>query len=134
GFRGGRLRALRIIARDGSGRAARLRLDGLTPAEISGQDLRVAVGRTLGWQQIKSTSFDIARTGRGYRLTGRGAGHGVGLCVIGSKNLAAAGENADEILGRYFPGLEIRLARAAMPSAPAFATQIAAEREWREIR
>ena len=115
GFRGGRLRALRIIARDGSGRAARLRLDGLTPAEISGQDLRVALGRTLGWQQIKSTSFDIARTGRGYRLTGRGAGHGVGLCVIGSTRLAAAGERVDEILSRYFPGLEIGAARGPTP-------------------
>jgi hypothetical protein len=29
------------------------------------------------------------------------------MCVIGSVNLAAAGQSAAQILGRYFPGLEI---------------------------
>ena len=48
-------------SRNASGRVARLKLDGLTPDEISGQDLRVAVGRTLGWQHIKSTAFDLKR-------------------------------------------------------------------------
>src|SRR5262249_40786391 len=58
GFRGG-LREMRVASRNGSGRVARLRLDGLEPNHISGQDLRVAVGRTLGWQHIKSAAFDL---------------------------------------------------------------------------
>jgi stage II sporulation protein D len=107
GFRGKHLRALRTASRDESGRVARLSVEGLSPGEISGQDLRVAVGRTLGWQHLKSTAFDVGRQGRGYRFTGHGAGHGVGLCVIGSVHLAAEGERADEILEHYFPGLEI---------------------------
>ena len=107
GFRGDRLRDVRIVAHDGSGRVARLRIDGLEPVEISGQDLRVVVGRTLGWQHIMSAAFEVRRLGHAYRFTGRGAGHGVGLCVIGSVGLAAAGKDAADILDRYFPGLEI---------------------------
>jgi SpoIID/LytB domain protein len=107
GFRGDRLRDLKILSRNSSGRVARLRLEGLQPDEISGQDLRVVVGRTLGWQHIKSTAFDLTRTPDGYRLRGHGSGHGVGLCVIGSARRAEAGEKADDILHRYFPGLPI---------------------------
>jgi stage II sporulation protein D len=107
GFRGDRLRALHVIRRDPSGRVARLRLEGLTPPEISGQDLRVAVGRTLGWQHIKSAAFDVTRDRDAFHLDGRGWGHGVGLCVIGSVRLAASGESAEDILERYFPGLAI---------------------------
>ena len=104
-----------IVARDGSGRVARLRLDGLEPAEISGQDLRVVVGRTLGWQHILSAAFEVRHVGNAYQFNGRGSGHGVGLCVIGSVGLAAAGRNAADILDRYFPGLEIGSPEFARP-------------------
>jgi len=107
GFRGGRLADVRIASRNSSGRVAQLDLIGLTPPEISGQDLRVAVGRALGWQHIKSTSFDLRHQGDYYRFTGHGSGHGVGMCVIGSAKLAEQGRSADEILGRYYPGLPI---------------------------
>lgn len=107
GFRGKRLDEMRVAERNDSGRVARLELRGLTPSEISGQDLRVAVGRTLGWQHIKSTAFDLRRQHGAYRFTGHGSGHGVGLCVIGSARLAERGESAEEILSRYYPGLAI---------------------------
>jgi len=107
GFHGRRLRAIKITARTHSGRAARLRLDGVEPNEISGQELRLAVGRTLGWQHLKSTAFTLDRDGDAYRFSGRGSGHGVGLCVVGSVRLAEHGEPAQRILERYFPGLRI---------------------------
>ena len=107
GFRGERLRDFRVLSRDVSGRVARLRVAGFTPEEISGQDLRAVVGRTLGWQFIKSAAFELERVGDTYHFEGRGSGHGVGLCVIGSMNLAVGGRTATEILNRYFPGLEI---------------------------
>lgn len=115
GFRGSRLRDMRIVARNSSGRVARLRLEGLTPSEISGQDLRMIVGRTLGWQHIKSAAFEVRWGSRGYRFEGTGSGHGVGLCVIGSTNLAARGTSAESILQKYFPGTVI----ATSPSQPA---------------
>jgi stage II sporulation protein D len=124
GFRGTRLLDVRIIERNASGRVARLRLDGLQPDEISGPDLRAAVGRTLGWQHIKSTAFDLRQTADGFRFTGHGSGHGVGLCVIGSARLAEGGEAVDVILHRYFPGLVIAppgeaLVRLDVPLRPA---------------
>jgi stage II sporulation protein D len=118
GFTGERLADVRISSRTGSGRVAKLQLIGVTPREISGQDLRMAVGRTLGWQHIKSTAFELQRTGDVYRFAGRGSGHGVGLCVIGSARLAEAGQPADAILRRYFPGLDI-----AGRSAPLVTTE-----------
>ncbi len=108
GFKGEALRDLRITARTSSGRARWLHLDGLAPSEVSGDDLRTLVGRTLGWQILRSTLFDIARTGGGFAFTGRGAGHGVGLCVIGAAALARRGDDAAQILSRYYPGLRVR--------------------------
>jgi SpoIID/LytB domain protein len=118
GFRGAELRDLRITSRNSSDRVGRLRVEGLTPSEISGQDLRVIVGRTLGWQHIKSAAFDVRWSGRGYRFTGHGSGHGVGLCVIGSTNLAARGTSAPAILQKYFPGTVIVPAASGPAAAP----------------
>ena len=68
---------------------------GSRPTRSPGNDFRMAVGRVAGWQLIKSTAFDVRRTGSGYRFRGRGFGHGVGLCVIGAGNRAAAGASAE---------------------------------------
>lgn len=103
----GTLRDVQVVTRNESGRVARLALDGMTPREITGQDLRMVVGRALGFQHLQSTQFDLRRNGTAFRFTGRGAGHGVGLCVIGSMKLAASGQDAATILARYFPGTTI---------------------------
>ncbi|MBI3493790.1 MAG: SpoIID/LytB domain-containing protein [Acidobacteria bacterium] len=107
GFRGQRLRDLRVTARNASGRVSRLALDGLQPDAISGADLRTVVGRTLGWQHVKSAAFTVRKQGNAFHFSGHGSGHGVGMCVIGSARLAERGTSADQILARYFPGLEI---------------------------
>lgn len=122
GYRGERLRDVRVLSHNESGRVARLRVDGLTPDRISGQDLRVAVGRTLGWQHVKSTAFDLQRRGDVYRFSGHGSGHGVGMCVIGSARMAQTGRTAEQILDKYFPGLQISpatpVARRTEPVPP----------------
>lgn len=107
GLRGTRLRDLRVASRSASGRVARLRVDGFTPNEVAADDLRLAIGRLVGWQHVKSTAFELQRTGRGYRFSGRGFGHGVGLCVVGAGHRAAAGASVADILGFYYPGLTI---------------------------
>ena len=134
GFRGGALRDLRVASRNASGRVARLRLAGLKPDQISGQQLRVAVGRTLGWQHIKSTAFEIRRSGDVYRFTGRGSGHGVGLCVIGSARLAAEGRTTSDILSRYFPGLDISGSTPTPTPAPEVIVRLPEgdEESWQE--
>ncbi len=107
GLRGGRLRGLRVLQRNASGRVVRLRAEGFTPPDISGHDFRMAMGRVGGWQLVKSTAFDVGRTGTGFRFSGRGFGHGVGLCVVGAGARAARGASADEILKFYFPALAV---------------------------
>jgi SpoIID/LytB domain protein len=43
----------------------------------------------------------------GVSFTGRGRGHGVGLCQSGALVYAQRGENARAILQRYYPGAEV---------------------------
>jgi len=127
GMRGGRLRGLRVLQRNASGRVVRLRAEGFTPPEISGTDFRMAIGRVGGWQLVKSTAFDVERTGSGFRFRGRGFGHGVGLCVVGAGVRASQGATAAAILRFYFPGLSIGPATAvATIAAPASGMPIAA--------
>lgn len=117
GYRGSGLRDLEVKARSGSNRATVIALDGFVPSTISGQDFRMLVGRTLGWHLLKSTAFDVRRTGGGYRFDGRGFGHGIGLCVLGSVNRASRGADARSILEQYFPGLVISAGRDTRTSA-----------------
>ena len=109
GFRGRGLRGVRRQSRTPSGRVRDLHLVGLAPDAISAQDFRNLVGRSLGWQLIKSTDFTVRRTGSGFYFEGHGFGHGVGLCVLGSVGRAERGDSAKKILDTYFPGLKIRI-------------------------
>jgi SpoIID/LytB domain protein len=123
----GTLRNLRIASRNASGRVEKLVLDGMTPSELSGQDLRMAVGPTLGWLRILSANFELRRSGTAYRFAGRGSGHGVGMCVIGAMHRAQAGETAASILAQYYPGLRIApfAPAAAAPASPPVAGEAA---------
>ena len=134
GLRGGRLRNLRVIRRNPSGRVARLHVDGFSPPEISGTDFRMAIGQVGGWQLLKSTAFDVDRTGTGYRFRGRGFGHGVGLCVVGAGARARRGDSAEAILKFYFPSLSIGRPgpvplRAEVAPAPVTGTVPVTERD-----
>jgi stage II sporulation protein D len=107
GLRGPLVERLHVEARTASGRAALLAVGGMTPGRLDANAFRMTAGRLLGWNLVKSTLFDIARTGNGYRFTGRGLGHGVGLCVRGAGTRAATGASALEVLARYFPGTNV---------------------------
>lgn len=102
--------------------------EGLTPSTLAIDDFRRAIGQHLGWQFLKSARFTVQRTSRGYRFTGRGHGHGVGLCVFGASVLAARGADAPRILQEYFPGLQPAIpgSRAISPPQAANAGAAAA--------
>jgi SpoIID/LytB domain protein len=123
GLRGSRLRDLRVLARNDADRVARIRVEGFTPSEMNGHEFRMAVGRVAGWQSIKSTAFEVDRTGTGYRFRGRGFGHGVGLCVIGAGKRANRGSSAEDILRFYFPGLTIGTSSGAQTAQGARGAQ-----------
>jgi len=99
----GRLTAVRVDLRNESGRAARLRLVGLTPGAMPGDDFRAAIGNAT----LRSTAFTVEQSGERLRFTGRGYGHGVGMCVVGAGRRAVRGEGVEAILSQYFPGLHL---------------------------
>lgn len=119
GLRGDMPVRFTVASRDASGRAARLDVEGMVPDHLDAGAFRTAAGRLLGWQTVKSTLFEISRTATGYVLTGRGAGHGVGLCVLGAVNRARGGAGRDDILAAYFPGLRAAEMRSASRGAAA---------------
>lgn len=60
-------------------------------------------GRLYGWRVFPSLLFDIRREGENYYFSGRGMGHGVGLCQSGALKLARMGWSWKQILKFYFP-------------------------------
>jgi stage II sporulation protein D len=71
---------------------------------LRGEELRKAVGYTI----IPSTQFAIESIGRDVVLSGFGAGHAVGMCQWGAKELAELGYPYSTILQYYYPGTELQ--------------------------
>jgi hypothetical protein len=103
GFEGDRLKDVDVDEHTSSGRVARLRLSGMRPNIIAGDQFRMALGAT----QLRSTAFKVEKHGDRLRFTGRGYGHGVGMCAIGAARRALRGETARAILAQYYPGLDL---------------------------
>jgi stage II sporulation protein D len=61
-------------------------------------------GRVL----VPSNFFKIVQRGNKIELTGKGLGHGVGLCQLGGLDLAQKGYDYKAILSHYFPHHQIR--------------------------
>ena len=73
-------------------------------AAVSGRDLR----QVLGGRAIRSTLFEVGVEGEWVRFVGSGAGHGVGLCQWGARELAERGRGVNQILEHYYPGTHLR--------------------------
>lgn len=71
----------------------------------SGNDFRLLLGST----HIKSTRFELRFDDANgeFALTGKGFGHGVGLCQYGAQGMDQAGHDHTQILARYFPAATI---------------------------
>ncbi len=63
-----------------------------------------ALRAALGYSQVPSIFFEPELIGREVVLSGRGLGHGVGLCQWGAKVLAQKGFDFTSILAYYYPG------------------------------
>ncbi len=66
---------------------------------------------TMGPDLIRSGFFQMELKGGSISFTGRGWGHGVGMCQRGAKVLAERGESFESILEFYFPGARTRKLR-----------------------
>ena len=98
--------SLEIIARTPSGRALKLAFHSASAAAqpISASSLRFAIGRGLGWNRMRSDLYKVETMADSVIFTGRGAGHGVGLCQAGAEEMAGEGKNYRQILAFYYPG------------------------------
>jgi stage II sporulation protein D len=108
----GPLDAIDIVARDDAGRAERLALHGkvrkvggasASPV-IRGDELRQVLTRAFGPRAIRSTHFDVRRTGSLFTFSGRGYGHGVGLCQAGALARLRAGATPADVVRYYYRG------------------------------
>ncbi len=99
--RGGRVATLRILHSGGE-------------LVLRGEELRKAVGYTI----IPSTQFAIESIGRDVVLSGYGAGHAVGMCQWGAKELAELGYPFSTILRYYYPGTELQNMMLTKPPTP----------------
>ena len=107
--------ALEILQRDATGRAVTLAITGTLRKTISGWEFKMIVGRGLGWQYLKSSRFDVTRTGEAFVFKGSGFGHGLGLCQEGAHVMAERGMDYRQILAFYLPGLTGRRSDGATP-------------------
>jgi stage II sporulation protein D len=104
--------AIDVSERTPSLRAATVTIHGTrSSVRLRGNDFR----RMLGYDTFKSTLFAVAVDAHTAHFSGRGYGHGVGMCQWGAKGMAEQGHTARQILEFYYPGTVLgaldRLAR-----------------------
>jgi len=61
----------------------------------------------IGSDKFKSARFTVRSRGENLVFTGKGWGHGVGMCQDGADGMARTGNNYRRILTRYYLGVEI---------------------------
>jgi stage II sporulation protein D len=97
----GAVRAVEVTERTASLRATVVTVRGSAGTQrLRGNDFR----RLVGYDTLKSTLFAVAVDGEVARFSGRGYGHGVGMCQWGAKGMAELGASARQILAFYYPG------------------------------
>jgi len=89
---------------DDSGRISRVLVSGDRRIELSGDDFRTLLGKSLGPKGLPSTRFRVQSSRSGFVMTGTGYGHGVGLCQLGAMARARRNTPVATILASYFPG------------------------------
>jgi len=100
---------IEISSHTKSGRVHTVNLVGGNPPgfPLAASALRFAVDRVFGWNQIRSEAFEVRNAGDQVLFSGRGAGHGVGLCQAGAEEMAREGKSYREILEFYYPGTQL---------------------------
>ncbi|MFQ5414813.1 MAG: SpoIID/LytB domain-containing protein [Phycisphaerae bacterium] len=95
-----------VTARTRSGRPRTLRFSDRAGRrrDVTAEQFRLAMGP----RTVRSTDFAIRVRGRAVHITsGRGFGHGIGLCQWGMQGQAVTGAQAGAILRYYYPGSKL---------------------------
>ena len=103
----GALTDLRVAARGSSRRATDLEIVGTNgTAHLRGGRIRSALGLREQLFVIDRETDEAGRT-TSFVFTGRGWGHGVGMCQVGAYGLARAGLTYDKILRAYYSDIDL---------------------------
>ncbi len=101
GYNVGKIATITPYTKTPAGRVDRLRLlHSRGEIILRGQDLR----RVVGYSKIFSTQFSIESLGEKVVIVGHGAGHAVGMCQWGMREMAELGYDYRSILQHYYPG------------------------------
>lgn len=93
---------LEVVSRSETGRARRVQVG---RRSVDAVQFRAQVG----YDKVKSLAFEVAPVGKdNFLLSGRGYGHGAGLCQWGAKTYADQGLGYLAILSHYYPGAELQ--------------------------
>ncbi len=109
----GTITAITPLKRGRSGRIWLLKITGTRHTMTIGKELEIR--RVLSPSHLYSSAFVVDTTGTdestgaptGFRITGAGWGHGVGLCQIGAAVMGEHGCKYDQILLHYYRGARI---------------------------
>jgi stage II sporulation protein D len=99
--------SIEILERSNSGRAQKLRVTGTDTQVISAEAFRLAIGRKLGWDRIRSDLYELRNSGNRFIFEGYGAGHGIGLCQDGAAVMGEQGFTYQQILAYYYPNTRV---------------------------
>jgi stage II sporulation protein D len=105
------LREIKVAQRDSGGRAVLVTLKGTREMTVRAEDLRSVLANAFGAKSVRSARFDISRQGTRFVFTGKGFGHGVGLCQAGAYARLKAGAQPEQVLARYYPGTRLIVLR-----------------------
>ena len=94
------------LERGKSGRIWKLKIVGTKKTFTIGKELEIR--RALSESHLYSSAFDVEKTPNGFRLIGKGWGHGVGLCQIGAAVMGQQGYTYEQILLHYYRNAEIK--------------------------
>lgn len=103
----GAVMSMTPLRRGPSGRIIELEIKGEKCTRVLSKEL--AIRHALSESHLKSSAFSVSRdkeTGD-FILTGKGWGHGVGLCQIGAAVMASKGYGYRQILAYYYVGAQI---------------------------
>ena len=101
----GHILSMTPIQRGPSGRIILLEIQGTKCTVTVGKELEIR--KWLSPSHLYSSAFEVIPLADGFRLEGKGWGHGVGLSQIGAAVMGSLGYSYREILEHYYPGTEI---------------------------
>lgn len=74
------------------------------PLSISANEFR----RIIGFDKLRSAWFTVRPARGGWKIDGRGFGHGAGMCQWGAKGMGERRKSYQEILKFYYPGTNLQ--------------------------